>query len=546
MSEQPWWKGAVIYQIYPRSLNDSNGDGIGDLRGIIEKLDYIASLGVDAIWISPFFTSPMKDFGYDISDYRNVDPMFGTLADFEELIATAHERDLKIIIDQVLSHTSDQHEWFIESRSSKNNPKADWYVWADAKDDGTQPNNWLAIFGGGAWQWDATRCQYYLHNFLDSQPDLNYHSPALRQQILKEVKFWLDKGVDGFRLDAINYCFHDQALRDNPPKSLEDRQGRGFRPDNPYAAQYHYYNNDRPENIAFLEELRALIDQYPGVTTLGEISTEDSLKTMAEYTEGDKRLHMAYSFELLVDDFCTKHIRQTVEELNEKMTDGWPCWALSNHDVARVASRWEHDCDREQLAKLYNALLCSLRGSVCSYQGEELGLTEAEVPFERLQDPYGINFWPKFKGRDGCRTPFPWERDSQNAGFSHGNTWLPMAEEHPEMAVDAQHGNNRSVLNHYRNMILWRKQNPALALGDIEFLDCEEDCIVFIRRYEAQTLLCGFNFTNEDLNINHNFSQLRLIGEHGLNQGLLDNQNNGEQQRFKIPAFSAGFTEVVD
>ncbi len=537
MSDQPWWKGAIIYQIYPRSLNDSNGDGIGDLPGIIERLDYIASLGVDAIWISPFFTSPMKDFGYDISDYRDVDPMFGTLADFDELINKAHNHGLKVIIDQVLSHTSDQHQWFVESRSSKDNPKADWYVWADPNEDGTPPNNWLAIFGGGAWQWDATRCQYYLHNFLDCQPDLNYHSPELRQQILEEVKFWLDRGVDGFRLDAINYCFHDQQLRDNPPKSVEDRQGRGFRPDNPYAAQYHYYNNDRPENIAFLEDLRALIDQYPGVTTLGEISTEDSLKTMAEYTEGE-RLHMVYSFELLVDDFCTKHIRETVESLQQKMTNGWPCWALSNHDVERVATRWHHQCDREQLAKLFNSLLFSLWGSVCSYQGEELGLTEAEIKFEDLQDPYGINFWPKFKGRDGCRTPFPWEKDKAHAGFSESGAWLPLAEDHRHMAVDTQEQKNDSVLQHFRAVTQWRKETPAIQLGDIDFIDTPENSIAFIRKHQDQRVLCVFNFSDTEMRIEFDekvANTLELIDRPALNQGRLD------QNALLVPAFSSAF-----
>lgn len=392
MSELTWWRGAVIYQIYPRSLLDTNGDGVGDLRGIITKLDYIASLNVDAIWISPFFKSPMADFGYDISDYREIDPLFGSMQDFDELIEKAHQRGIKVIIDQVLSHTSDQHAWFIESRESRTNPKADWYVWADPREDGTPPNNWLAIFGGCAWEWEPRRQQYYLHNFLRSQPDINFHNPDVRQAVLDNVEFWLKKGVDGFRLDAITFCFHDELLRDNPAKPKEKRQGRGFSEDNPYAYQYHYYNNDRPQTIQFIEALRQLINRYPGTVTLGEVSAEDSLAVMAAYTKGDDRLHMAYSFELLTDDYSAAYIRQTVEALENSIGDGWPCWAIGNHDVQRVASRWGRGKQTSDMAKMLNAMLCSLRGSVCSYQGEELGLTEVPIEFHELQDPFGKTF----------------------------------------------------------------------------------------------------------------------------------------------------------
>lgn len=501
MQQAPWWRGAVIYQVYPRSMMDSNNDGIGDLPGIISKLDYIASLGVDAIWISPFFKSPMKDFGYDISDYREIDPIFGSLADFDELIAQAHARNIKIIIDQVLSHTSDQHQWFKESRESKTNDKADWYVWADANPDGTPPNNWLSIFGGSAWEWEARRCQYYLHNFLRSQPDLNYHCPAVREQILQEVEFWLKRGVDGLRLDAINFCFHDKELRSNPVKPVEERKGRGFREDNPYAFQRHVYDNTRPENIAFLESLRALMDKYPGSVTLGEISADDSLKTMAEYTAGNSRLHMAYSFELLVDKLSASYIRETVETLEKNLSEGWPCWSIGNHDVVRVMSRWggKH---KPQLAKTLNEMLFSLRGSVCSYQGEELGLTEADIAFEQLQDPYGITFWPQFKGRDGCRTPMPWSAEQNNAGFSAGATWLPVSPDHLPLAVDVQDADKKSVLNGYRQFMAWRKQQSALLWGDIEFLPAPEQVLLFIRKYDEQAIIAAFNLADSAIEIN--------------------------------------------
>ncbi|BBN81256.1 alpha-glucosidase [Pseudoalteromonas sp. A25] len=495
MAQQQWWKGAVIYQIYPRSFQDTNGDGIGDLPGIINRLDYIKSLGVDAIWISPFFKSPMKDFGYDISDYRDIDPMFGTLDDFDTLIEQAHQRDIKIIIDQVLSHTSNQHQWFIESRESCDNDKADWYVWADAKPDGSAPNNWLSIFGGTAWQWEPRRCQYYLHNFLTEQPDLNFHNPDVRKAVLDNVEFWLKRGVDGFRLDAINFCYHDAQLRDNPAKPKELRQGRGFSEDNPYAFQYHYYNNTQPENLAFMQEIRALLDLYPGTVSLGEISSEDSLQTMAEYTADGNKLHMGYSFELLTKDYSAQYIRQTVSTLESVMTEGWPCWAFSNHDVERVASRWSKDGKtvNDQQAKMLTALLGSLRGSVCMYQGEELGLGEASVAFEDLQDPYGITFWPNFKGRDGCRTPMPWEPKQDNSGFSSAKPWLPVSNEHVSRSVHSQAQQDNSVLKFYQEFMAWRKQIPELIYGDIEFIETAEPTLAFYRKHNGKTLLCAFN-----------------------------------------------------
>ncbi len=490
-----WWRGAVIYQIYPRSFLDTDGDGVGDLPGIIERLDYVASLGVDAIWIAPFFRSPMADFGYDIADYRDVDPLFGTLGDFERLLDKAHALGLKVMIDQVLSHTSAEHAWFKQSRASRDNSRADWYVWADAREDGTPPNNWLSLFGGSAWQWEPRRGQYYLHNFLASQPDLNFHHPEVRRAVLDDVKFWLDKGVDGLRLDAINFCFHDRQLRDNPPKPEHERTGRGFSPDNPYAFQYHYYNNTQPENLAFLSELRALLDRYPAATTLGEISSEDSLATMAEYTAG-RRLHMGYSFELLTDDFSAAYIRDTVTRLEAQMREGWPCWAISNHDVARVLSRWGGAHPSHRLASLLSAMLCSLRGSVCIYQGEELGLTEAELPYEALQDPYGIAFWPTFKGRDGCRTPMPW-RDDEHGGFSAGKPWLPLPDEHRELAVAHQEQDAHSVLNRFRAFMRWRKEQPALRWGEIAFVETAEPVLALLRRYEGTTLLAAFNLSGE-------------------------------------------------
>ncbi|MBB1404339.1 alpha-glucosidase family protein [Pseudoalteromonas sp. SG44-5] len=497
MAQQQWYKGAVIYQVYPRSFQDSNNDGIGDLKGIINRIDYIKSLGVDAIWISPFFKSPMKDFGYDISDYRDIDPIFGDLNDFDALIEQAHARDIKIIIDQVLSHTSDQHQWFLDSRENTTNDKSDWYVWAESKEDGTAPNNWLSIFGGPAWQWEPRRGQYYLHNFLTEQPDLNFHNPDVRQAVLDNVEFWLKKGVDGFRLDAINFCYHDAQLRDNPAKPKDKRQGRGFSEDNPYAFQYHYYNNTQPENIEFMQDIRALLNKYPGAVSLGEISSEDSLATMAQYTQGGDKLHMGYSFELLTDDYSSEYIRTTVQTLEQQMTEGWPCWAFSNHDVERVASRWSDNGEiNPAQCKMLTALLASLRGSVCMYQGEELGLGEANVAFEDLQDPYGITFWPNFKGRDGCRTPIPWENEQVDyAGFSENKPWLPVDTAHKSQSVAEQNSDKNSILNAYREFMAWRKTQAVMITGDIEFIQTAEPILAFYRTLNNEKMLCVFNLS---------------------------------------------------
>lgn len=533
----PWWKGAVIYQIYPRSFLDRNGDGIGDLPGIIAGLDYIAALGVDAIWISPFFASPQADFGYDIADYRAVDPMFGTLDDFERLLDKAHALGLKVMIDQVLSHTSDAHAWFTESRRNRNNPKADWYVWADPKPDGTAPNNWMSLFGGIAWQWEPRRAQYYLHNFLAAQPDLNFHHPQVQQAQLDNVRFWLDKGVDGLRLDAINFCFHDPRLRDNPAKPAHLRTGRGFSADNPYAYQYHWYNNTRPQMLPYLQRLRALTDEYPEVAMLGEISSEDSLATMADYV-GPGRLHMGYSFELLTDDFSAEHIRDTVRTLERRFSDGWPCWAVSNHDVQRVVTRWGRDvADHDAFARQLLALVCALRGSVCLYQGEELGLAEAEVPFARLQDPYGIAFWPNFKGRDGCRTPMPWS-DADDAGFGSRSPWLPVDSEQRARNVAAQLADPHSVLHFARRFLAWRKRQPALTLGAIGFFDGPGPVLALIRTHAEQRMLAVFNLSSQPVS----WPRPANMSLHWLDIGTAIAADAGDA--IDLPAHAAAFASL--
>ena len=492
-----WWRGGVIYQIYPRSFHDANGDGIGDLAGITARLDHVAALGVDAVWLSPFFKSPMKDFGYDVSDYRDVDPTFGTLADFKALLARAHALGLKVIIDQVMSHSSDQHEWFRQSRASQDNPYSDWYVWAEARPDGTPPNNWQSVFGGSAWQWDTRRCQYYLHNFLASQPDLNFHNPKVQQAALDVMRFWLDLGVDGFRLDAINFCFHDAQLRDNPAGGRPDGSDPTAPPSNPYAWQVHKYDKSQPEMLAFLRRIRALMNEYPDTTTVGEIGDQSGVVMVAQYTDGGDKLHMAYCFDLLAAEHSAGYVHGVIEKFERLAGSGWPSWALSNHDTARVASRWGGAHPPPLLVQLAPALQLALRGTPCIYQGEELGLPESAVAYADLQDPYGIEMWPEFKGRDGCRTPMAWDSRKPDLGFGSGarRAWLPVDQNHRSFAVDLQCKDPGSTLNFYRHLLAWRRGHPALISGSLELWPRHEQVLAFVRRLGSERILCAFNLS---------------------------------------------------
>ncbi|MCL1079111.1 alpha-glucosidase [Parashewanella spongiae] len=499
MNDLDWWRGAIIYQIYPRSFKDSTGNGVGDLKGVIEKVPYIANLGVDAIWLSPFFTSPMKDFGYDVSDYKNVDPTFGTLQDFQQLITEAHKSGIKVIIDQVLSHTSEQHAWFEESKQCKSNAKADWYVWADPKTDGTAPNNWLSFFGGSAWTYDTKRGQYYLHNFLSSQPDLNYHNPQVQNAVLDVLRFWLELGVDGFRLDTVNMYFCDKLLRNNPPKD-PNVPIQGMNSSNPRAYQSQIYNVNRPQNAEFLNRIRSLMNEYDARTTLGEIgSVQDTIGMMANYTRGTNKLHMCYTADLLAEQKSASFVQQVVSNIDSNIGDGWPCWSLGNHDAVRFATRWGTGVkDKQAFNKAMLSMVVSLKGSICIYQGEELGLEEANVPFEKLVDPFGIAFWPDYKGRDGCRTPMVWD-NSESAGFSTtDDTWLPIAPEHKSNAANTQLVDANSVLNYFKEFLSIRKQHPALIKGDIEFLRTASDVLSFKRILDDDVCFVFINMSEQE------------------------------------------------
>ena len=485
-----WWRGAAIYQVYPRSFADSTGDGLGDLAGLTARLDYIASLGVDGLWICPFFPSPMRDFGYDVSDYTNVDPRFGTLADFDALLTHAHTLGLKVIIDQVWSHTAIEHPWFEESRQSRDNPKADWYVWADAKDDGSPPTNWQSWMGCGTWTWEPRRKKYYLHNFLPQMPDLNFHNREVQDAILDVGRFWLERGVDGFRLDTANYYCHDLQLRDNPPKPAEKRG------DLPAAMQKHLYNICQPETLDFLARIRALTDSYQARFTVAEIGSANNLPRMIEYTHGTQRLHTAYSFLLLGDALSADILDQVMAPWQQgEGLLSWPSWAMSNHDTPRIASRWAHG-DPTRIRQLL-ALVLTLRGTVFLYQGEELGLTESDITFQQLQDPYGKAHWPRNKGRDGCRTPMPWLHDAPFAGFSAVEPWLPVNPAHQLDAVDVQEKDADSCLNLTRRLLAMRRANSALRLGSYQTLHADDHLLLVLRRHDDNAVFIAFNLSDE-------------------------------------------------
>ena len=487
-----WWRGAAIYQIYPRSFADTNGDGIGDLPGITARLDHVASLGVDAIWLSPFFTSPMLDFGYDVADYCDVDPIFGTLADFDALVARAHALGLKVLIDQVYSHSSDHHPWFLESRADRTNAKADWYVWADAKPDGSPPNNWQSVFGGPAWTWSAHRRQYYMHNFLPEQPQLHMHLPAVQDAMLDVAKFWLDRGVDGFRIDAINFSMHDPALTDNPPAPPGPRT-------RPFDFQLHVHNQSQPEIPAFLERLRALLDRYGATFTVAEVGGPSPEAEMHAFTRGDHRLNSAYGFNFLYADKLTPAlVRDALAQWPDTPGTGWPSWAFENHDAPRAISRWADPAHRDAFARMKLMLLVSLRGNIFLYNGEELGLTQVDIPFDALRDPEAIANWPLTLSRDGARTPMPWRADANDhAGFSSGAPWLPIGADHLALAVDRQDRNPDSLLNLTRHLLAFRHASDALMRGDARVIEASETVLAIERSTSEEGMLCVFNMSPE-------------------------------------------------
>jgi alpha-glucosidase len=497
-SKYLWWQTGVVYQIYPRSFKDTTGNGIGDLPGIASKLDYLQWLGVDAIWLSPIYPSPMADFGYDVADYTDIEPTFGTLADFDHLLAQAHARNLKVILDFVPNHTSDQHRWFIESRASRDDPKRDWYLWADPRPDGSPPNNWLSAFGGPAWEWDETTGQYYLHSFLKEQPDLNWRNPEVRRAMLDAMRFWLDRGVGGFRIDVIQRLIKDVELRDNPPSRRRTVHGKDM---GEYGTQKHIYNTNQPEVHDVIREFRHLLDSYGERVAIGEthLPLDELIKFYGQ--RGDE-LHMPFNFILIYLPWRARAFRWAVNAYEAALRRQqesvptavfWPNHVLGNHDEHRIASRFG-----KAQARVAAMLLLTLRGTPTLYYGDEIGMTDVEIPPEREQDPWGKQVPGLGLGRDPERTPMQWDA-SPNVGFSTAEPWLPVAPDHEAVNVEAQRAAPTSILNLYRRLLAYRKVTPALQWGSYQAVDgVPRACYVFVRQTDDQRVLIALNFSAQD------------------------------------------------
>lgn len=484
----PWWQTAVIYQIAVSSFADSNGDGRGDLRGIIDRLDYLGgapqSLGVDAIWLTPINTSPLRDFGYDVADYRSIEPRFGTMADFEELLEACHARGMRVMMDLVLNHTSDEHPWFVESRSSRDNPRRDWYVWRDGYRPGRPPNRWLAVVEGSAWAYDERTGQYYYHAFLPFQPDLNWRNPEVRSEMLDVARFWLEKGVDGFRLDLINFLYEDAELRDNPIRF-------GLRP---YLAQRHIHDFSQPESLEAARELRRIADTYGERALMGEVCTDRPEDCVAFLGDGTDRLHLSFYLDFVLQRWSAEGFRRRVDWLEANLPPhAWPCYYLSNHDVRRSYTRLggRH---AEARARVAAAMLLTLRGTPIVYYGEELGMPESRVPASALVDPVGRKFRPLRVGRDGARTPMQWSA-APNGGFTEGDPWLPVDASYLERNVESETADPESLLAWYRKLLALRRANPALREGSYRAIEAPHAVFAYLRETEGQRIVVALNFS---------------------------------------------------
>jgi alpha-glucosidase len=474
-----WWQRGIIYQVYPRSFMDSNGDGIGDLPGITSKLDYLKSLGVTAVWISPIFPSPMKDFGYDVSDYLDIHPIFGTMDDFDRLLEEAHGRGMRVLLDYVPNHTSDQHPWFIQSRSSRDNPKRNWYYWLDAGPDGSPPNNWLSNFGGPAWTWDETTGQFYYHAFLPEQPDLNWRNPEVRRAMFDVLRFWLDRGVDGFRVDVIYHLMKDPEWRDNSPNPYW-KEG-----EHTYRSLIPTYSMDHPDVHEVVAQMRQVFEEYDERVMIGEIYLPID-RLVRYYGENCDGCHLPFNFQLVTKPWDARVLAATIDRYEAAIPeDGWPNWVLGNHDRPRAASR----VGGQAQARVAAMLLLTLRGTPTIYQGEEIGMENVAVPPEKVQDPPGktLGF-----GRDPFRTPMQWDA-SENAGFTTGDPWLPLAPSYKQQNVAVQSKDPASILSLYRRLIGLRQSEDALMAGAYQPLPAEGGVIAYIRRHGNTAFAVALN-----------------------------------------------------
>lgn len=505
MADELWWQTGILYQVYPRSFQDSNGDGVGDLKGILQRLDYLTDLGVDALWLSPIFPSPMADFGYDISDYTDIDPLFGTLADLDALIEAAHTRGLKILLDLVPNHTSDRHPWFVESRSSRDNPKRDWYIWRDPGPDGDAPTNWLSNFGGSAWEYDAATGQYYYHAFLKQQPDLNWRNPAVRAAMLDVMRFWLKRGVDGFRVDVIWHLIKDDQFRDNPVNTTFV-QGKP-----PHRQLVPLYTADRPEVHEVIAAMRRVIDEFDDRVLIGEIYLPIE-RLVTYYGKDLSGTHLPFNFSLLETSWEARRLANLIDEYERALpAGGWPNWVLGNHDRPRVATRIGH-----AQAGLAAVLLLTLRGTPTIYYGEELGLEQVPIAPEQVQDPYEKNVPGIGVGRDGCRTPMQWDA-SPHAGFSTVAPWLPLTANWRTENVAVERADPASLFNLYRRLIALRRASPALSAGAYQALAASGDLLAYLRRDGSERMLVLLNLGAEPVSFEMAGGMLRgqlLISSH--------------------------------
>jgi alpha-glucosidase len=484
LAEYAWWQRGIVYQIYPRSFQDTNDDGIGDLLGIVSRLDHLVELGVDAIWISPIYSSPMVDFGYDVSDYCAIHPSFGTMEDFDRLVAAAHERGLKLILDYVPNHTSDRHPWFVESRSARGNPKRDWYIWRNARPDGSPPNNWLSEFGGPAWTWDEASGQYYYHAYLKEQPDLNWRNADVRKTMLDVLRFWFDRGVDGFRVDAIHHLIEDERLQDNPPNP-DWREGMS-----PARRLVRLHTMDQPEVHDAIAAMRRVADEYDDRVMIGEAYLPID-RLMAYYGADLTGFHLPFNFHLLSTPWHPVAVAALIDAYEAALPQGgWPNWVLGNHDRSRLASRLGPG-----QARVAAMLLLTLRGTPTIYQGEEIGTTDVPVPPDRVQDPWEKNVPGLGLGRDPARTPMQWDA-RVHAGFTTAEPWLPVGPNHAVVNVAAQAADPQSVLFLYRTLIRLRREEPALSIGAYVPVAAEENILSYERRHRDRRLLVVLNMSS--------------------------------------------------
>jgi len=481
-----WWQNGIIYQIYPRSFQDSNNDGVGDLKGVISKLDYLQWLGINCVWLSPIFSSPMADFGYDISDYRGIHPLFGTMEDFDNLLTEVHKRGMKLILDFVPNHTSDQHKWFLESKSSKDNPKRDWYIWEDKKENGELPNNWLSVFGGHAWEWDETTQQYYYHAFLKEQPDLNWRNPEVQQAMLGEMRFWLEKGVDGFRVDVMWHMIKDKQLRNNPVLPGSEFHAE----DLIYDHYLPIYSTDQPEVHDIVRKMREVTDDFEDRVLIGEIYLPID-KLVTYYGHDNKGAHLPFNFQLLTLPWDAAQISRAVDEYEGALPeDGWPNWVLGNHDKPRISSR----VGRSQ-AKVAAMLLLTLRGTPTIYYGDEIGMRDVPIPINEIVDPQGLNMPDLNVSRDPARTPMQWNSED-NAGFSGHKPWLRLPDNFRRINAETQKADAGSVLSYYRKLIEIRQTEPALQTGRYTPVYCDKQMFAYLREDAESKFLILLNLSH--------------------------------------------------